>query len=228
MKLIELTRVCNVCGKRKSFKEFHKRKDNCFGIRCRCKICRIVESKAYTKHSVEKRKARYKNNIEIFRKNCRAYYKTNSEKIKAYHKACRKADPVKTKEISRKENAKQKLKPNYKLNNIMRSSMSKSLKNGKGKNGKHWESLVPYTIDGLIKRLKKTIPKGYTWKDYINGKTDLSIDHIIPIFVHNFKSYTDIDFQRCWALKNLQLLPLVKNISKGAKLEKPFQPSLSL
>jgi len=32
----------------------------------------------------------------------------------------------------------------------------------------------------------------------------------------------------CWGLKNLQLLPLMKNKIKGGKLNKPFQPSLPL
>lgn len=30
-----------------------------------------------------------------------------------------------------------------------------------------------------------------------------------------------------WALKNLQLLPAKENMTKNAKLEKPFQPSFA-
>jgi 5-methylcytosine-specific restriction endonuclease McrA len=59
-----------------------------------------------------------------------------------------------------------------------------------------------------------------------NDLDKLHIDHIVPISVHNFEKVTDDDFKKCWALNNLQLLPSIENISKGAKLEKHFQPSL--
>lgn len=93
------------------------------------------------------------------------------------------------------------------------------------KGGRSWREFVPYTADELIARLKKTMPKGYTWDDLLCGR--LHVDHIIPIAVFNYTSPYDIDFQRCWALKNLRLLPAKENCAKGAKLDKPFQPSLS-
>lgn len=46
------------------------------------------------------------------------------------------------------------------------------------------------------------------------------------IAVHNFETTEDDDFKRCWALSNLQLLPAFDNLSKGSKIDKPFQPSL--
>ena len=109
------------------------------------------------------------------------------------------------------------------LNDRMSSGIRASLKSNK--NGRSWESIVGYTLDSLIKRLKATIPDGYTWNDYMNG-AKLHIDHIVPISVHNFKSYKDTDFKRCWSLKNLQLLPAKDNIAKSNKLVKPFQMSL--
>ena len=91
------------------------------------------------------------------------------------------------------------------------------------KNGRHWENLVPYTLDQLLKRLRRTLPKGYTWQDYLDGK--LHIDHKIPVSVFNFEKPEDEDFQRCFALKNLQLLPALENIKKSNNLDKHFQPS---
>lgn len=92
------------------------------------------------------------------------------------------------------------------------------------KNGSHWESLVGYTLKDLIRRLKATLPNGFTWDDYVNG-ANLHIDHIIPVSVFNFNSVDDIDFGRCWALSNLRLLIARENASKGSSLDKPFQPS---
>ena len=86
--------------------------------------------------------------------------------------------------------------------------------------------MVGYTLDGLIKHLKNTVPIDNTWSDYLNG--DLHIDHIIPIKVFNFTTSKHADFKRCWALKNLRLLSAKKNIIKGAKLTKPFQPALKI
>lgn len=119
---------------------------------------------------------------------------------------------------------KRKFDPSYRVHQKMRGIISRQLKKGGiEKGGRSWEKLVGYTKDALIKRLKKTIPPGYTWQDYLDGK--LHIDHIVPCAAFNVTSAEDIDFRRCWHLSNLQLLPVSVNCAKGAALEKPFQPS---
>ena len=120
--------------------------------------------------------------------------------------------------------ARQKRKTNirYKLNANMATAIWKVLKKNKG--GRAWVSLVGYTVDELKKYLKKTMPKGYVWQDYLDGK--LHVDHKIPRSVFNFTKPEHRDFKRCWALRNLQLLPAKKNMSTGATLTKHFQPSL--
>jgi len=110
------------------------------------------------------------------------------------------------------------------LNHKMSGEIYKSLR--RKKNGWHWEDLVGYTLEDLIKRLKKTMPKGYTWEDCLNGK--LHIDHIIPKSIFHFTKPEHPDFKKCWALKNLQLLPAKENIIKSNKLSKPFQPALKI
>ena len=104
----------------------------------------------------------------------------------------------------------------------MSANVRHSLKNGV-KNGRSWKQLVPYGTAELKKRLMKTMPDGYTWDDFMAGK--LHVDHIIPVTAFNFASPEDIDFQRCWSLVNLRLLPARENIAKGARLSKPFQPA---
>lgn len=96
---------------------------------------------------------------------------------------------------------------------------------GVAKGGKSWLDFVPYTAEELMARLQKTMPSGYTWDDYVSGA--LHLDHVVPVSAFNFTSPADIDFQRCWDLKNLQLLPAAKNLSKSNKLDKPFQPAFS-
>jgi 5-methylcytosine-specific restriction endonuclease McrA len=54
------------------------------------------------------------------------------------------------------------------------------------------------------------------------------IDHIIPKAAFNYEKPEDIDFKKCWALKNLQPLWAKENHEKKDKLLKPFQPSLQI
>lgn len=110
----------------------------------------------------------------------------------------------------------------FNLNCRISRTICLSLKGNK--NGRHWETLVGYNLKDLFKRLKSTIPEGYTWQDFMQGK--LHIDHIIPISVFNFTKSEHIDFKHCWALSNLRLLPAKENLRKQNKLYKPFQPAL--
>jgi hypothetical protein len=113
--------------------------------------------------------------------------------------------------------------PMFNINHRMASAVRLSL-NG-GKSGRSWESLVEYTVFDLKKHLEKQFKGGMTWERFLNG--EIHIDHIVPRSVFNFQSTDDIDFKKCWALSNLQPLWASENISKGNKLEKPFQPSLA-
>jgi len=112
----------------------------------------------------------------------------------------------------------------FNLNDRLKTAIRISLKNNK--NGRRWENLTGYSLDILIKHLKKTMPKGYCWQDFLNGR--LHIDHIIPKSVFNYDNSENPDFNRCWSLENLRLLPVKENLSKGSKLKRPFQPALKL
>jgi len=102
----------------------------------------------------------------------------------------------------------------YRLNGNMGSNVWDSIK--KDKAGRHWETLVGYTLNDLIRRLRKTMPNGYNWQDYLKGK--LHIDHIIPKRAFTFKTSKDEEFKQCWSLYNLRLLPANKNKSKQDSL----------
>ncbi|MEY9198709.1 5-methylcytosine-specific restriction endonuclease McrA [Sinorhizobium fredii] len=112
--------------------------------------------------------------------------------------------------------------PKFKLNLSFSSAIRKSLLSGKG--GRKWVSLVDYTIDELRAHLERQFLPGMSWENY----GEWHIDHIVPLAAHNYETPEDIDFKRAWALSNLQPLWGADNIRKGAKLDKPFQPSLLL
>jgi len=98
------------------------------------------------------------------------------------------------------------------LNARIRTGIIGSLKNH-SKEGRSWCNLVGYNSETLKRSLQKTMPKGHSWQDFLNGK--LHIDHIIPISVFNFTNPEHSDFKRCWALNNLQLLTASDNIKKS-------------
>jgi len=157
------------------------------------------------------------------------YNKKYRLKNKEYYKQHNKKYRLKNKEYYKQHNKqyqKQKRKTDlrFNLNHRMSYAIWKSLKGNKA--GRHWESLVGYTVEDLINHLKTTLPPHCTWNDYMEGK--LHIDHRIPKSVFNFTKYTHIDFRNCWSLSNLQLLPAEENLIKGDKLKQPFQPSLKM
>ena len=146
-----------------------------------------------------------------------------SEHIKEYRKVIIEGNKKYNKSYRRIcEKYKNDLK--YNLNCRMSGMMRYSLK--RNKKGNSWTKFVDYNISALIERLKKTMPKEHTWRDFLEGK--LHIDHIIPITAFNFTKSSQIDFQRCWALNNLQLLPAKENLSKNNKLVESFQPCLRI
>lgn len=208
-----------VCQKK--YRKKHKKQ-----INIQRRIYRAANKEAINKKRNEKYKTDQKIRDKITKANKERLLKPGmKERRKLYLKTYLQR-PIVKERLNKRLVEKRKTDIKYKLNNNMSRAVGKSLK-GK-KNGRKWLSLVSYTLNDLIKRLKNTVPKGYTWDDYIVKNHILHIDHIIPVSAHNFKTPNDEDFKRCWALKNLQLLPAKENMSKGAKLTKHFQPSLRM
>lgn len=171
----------------------------------------------------QNKKKYYQNNTEIIKNKSRLWYENNKERHYVYHCEWKKNNLNKYHESVRKCHLKIRSTANGKLNHSISSGIYSSLAKGT-KAGRHWETLVDYTIDQLRNHLEKQFKPGMTWENY--GQWHL--DHKVPLSVHNFQSPEDIDFKQAWALKNLQPLWSIENIKKSNKLTKPFQPSLTL
>jgi len=100
-------------------------------------------------------------------------------------------------------------------------AISRSLKTNK--KGRRWEKIVNYSLQDLKKHLEKQFTEGMNWDNY----GEWHVDHKIPVSVFNFKTVHDIDFKKCWRLKNLQPMWGKDNISKGNLLSTPFQPAFA-
>jgi len=178
-------------------------------------------SKMYREKNPEVIKEYCKSNIRKIKEWHKIYYEKNREKLGRQSKMRKQENKERNREC---ENHRRRTNLKVNINHRMTTAIRTSLQ--RNKNGRKWEGLVGYTVNVLIKRLQKTIPKGYTWQDFLEGR--LHIDHIIPKNVFNYTKPEHPDFQRCWALNNLQLLPARENLLKGDKLEKAFQPALRL
>lgn len=229
-------KYCHRCEIVKPVSEFYKNKSKKDGYNWNCKECH----KKWVSDNKERvqaiKRKHYENNIDEIKSRSKKRYETQKDEIKKYRldnadkkraymkKYCATEQHKKNRSENRKNRRRTDSK--YRLNALMRNSMAYSLKNNPlGKNGKSWKELVPYSVDELMLNLKHKIPKGYTWDDFLNGT--LQIDHKIPIAKLNFTKPTDPDFEICWSLKNLQLLPAEENLRKSDKLEKPLQMSLA-
>ena len=116
-------------------------------------------------------------NYDKYKLQKQGWKKLNRDKANAYAKKYREKHPDKVKiacqkweqenRIKRSFYAKNRLRnripiPSDKLNKRMRNSIRKAL-NG-NKNGRHWETLVGYTLQDLIKHLEPQFKDGMNWK----------------------------------------------------------------
>ncbi len=190
-------KYCLRCDELKPIGDFSRNRCCKDGLQTICRDCCNKEAEEYRKKNREKLNEKQK---EYQKKNKESY----NEYQKKYQKERRKTDPK------------------FRLSQSMSANINQSLK--LGKNGRHWEIIVGYTIQDLIKYLEQRFQEGMNWGNY----GEWHIDHVIPIAVFNFTKSEHIDFQRCWALSNLQPLWAKENKRKKDKLKLHFQPNLRL
>lgn len=213
-------KFCSRCGQEKNISEFYKDKSRPDGFSYKCKKCADDINKNWKQKNPDTAKeavARwFKNNPTKNREAVRRYKAAHKDMVEERAKKYRKEHPEKNRETSARY--RRTLRGN--LNKRMATRMGESLKGVKAR--RTWESLVGYTVDDLKKHLEKQFKDGMSWDNY----GQWHIDHKIPVSAHNFTKAEDIDFQKCWSLKNLQPMWSRDNLKKKDKLSAPFQPSL--
>lgn len=229
----ELMKICSKCDDEKSIDEFNKSKANKNGIRSECKKCQSKYQKKYQKNNTKAKESRrrwkennpkynkeyykkyYKKNRNKLCKEYRIYYQDNKEKIIKRNKKWQEVNPDYMREYLN-EYQKKKRGNNfaYKLNGRISNLIRYSLKNRK--NGIHWETLVGYTLNDLMKHLENLFLPSMTWDNY--GKDGWSIDHIRPVSIFNITSNKCKGFKKCWGLENLRPMWAKDNLKKSNKL----------
>ena len=74
-------------------------------------------------------------------------------------------------------------------------------------------SYLPYTPSEAREYIESMFDSTMSWTNY---GPDWHIDHIVPIAFLSYDSMEHPNFQKAWALSNLQPLPAAKNLSKGS------------
>ena len=172
-------------------------------------------SRIYRQNNCEKMKEWYQNNREKINEKCRIRYKNNLEKEKARSKKYYQNNREKINEYCRNR---KKINIHFRLKSIISSSIYKRLKHRLlDKNRKPTFSFLPYTIDDLIKHLESLFQPWMNWGNYGRKVGYWVIDHIKPDSLFHYTSVEDEEFQKCWALENLQPMEWMENIKKSNK-----------
>jgi len=182
--------------------------------------------RAENKDQIKEREQRYRktkrgreNRRRAGKKYARERYKKNPECQRKISRDWAKAHPESVREKSRRRRATIR----GQLDNRLRRSVAKGLRqNGRGRT---LYQLLGYSIEELKQHIEKQFQKNMTWGLFLDGK--IHIDHKIPVSAFNYTQPEHMDFKRCWSLNNLQPMWAKENLSKHAKLNKPFQPGLA-
>ena len=234
-------KTCTKCKKTFPIEEYRLDKSKPDGHSPRCRPCMKVDRHLIYIKNPDKENAYARqwreNNMDRVKEAAKEWVKNNRSRTNEISKEWRSRNADKQKTACRnwisnnierhratRNKALKKLRstPMGKINKSISSTMCAAL--GREKQGRRWESLVGYTVHDLKEHLERLFKDGMNWDNYV--LYGWHIDHKIPIAAFNFEKPQDIDFKKCWSLKNLQPMWALENLQKNDYVEIPFQPSL--
>lgn len=155
------------------------------------------------------------NNKEYMSQKSKNWYEQNKEHRKQYLKEYREKNVDKIRKVKRDyEKTRKANDPLYKLINNFRTAIYQVLKENNVKKNGHYFDILKYTPDDLINHLESKFTDKMTWDNY----GEWHVDHILPISSFDIKEIGDIEFMKCWELKNLQPLWGDENIKKSNRI----------
>jgi 5-methylcytosine-specific restriction endonuclease McrA len=95
---------------------------------------------------------------------------------------------------------------------VVRAAIKRTNNGSTSKGGKTFENL-PYTPKMLKEHLESQFDENMSWDNY---GTYWHIDHIIPQAMTPYDTIKHENFQKAWALENLQPLEARENMSKNS------------
>lgn len=162
----------------------------------------IEKQKQLKEQKAREKKLKYaQEHREEAKQRAKKYYWEHLEKYRAYEQTEARKQSRRLRDKERDSNIQRK------ISKTVSQGMRHSLKSDKA--GRHWEDLVPYTLQDLRQHLESQFTPEMSWSNY---GTYWEIDHIIPQNVFSTTSPDDSDFKICWSLANLR--PLEKSLNR--------------
>ena len=208
----QVTKKCSKCEVVKPLDEFRHRNDSKDGRRNNCKGCQYEYQQHYHQANREKilecKKQHYQDNKEKKKQYCQ----DNKEKKKEYDRQYHQEHKTERNKYERNRRADE---PGIALRqSVSRHIYNALTRNNGSKLGESVLQYLPYTIEQLKEHLENQFEDWMNWSNH--GKWH--IDHIYPQSKLPYDSMTHPNFQKCWALENLQPLEAIENIKKGNRL----------
>ncbi len=199
-------KLCNICSSRRN-----KLEDTDTPTKT-CKVCELVfENTNKHFHWKDKKKRRLDRTCkECDAKRRKKWATDNPEREKEIR-----AQEFKRNYQRRKQDV------HWVLKRRVSSTICNTLANrGLYKDSPTWTAL-PYTPEQLKEHLESQFEDWMTWDNWglaSHDRKTWNIDHIYPQSKLPYESLEDENFQRCWALENLQPLETFTNIRKSNKI----------
>lgn len=203
-----MKKICTKCGLEKEYSEFGPDNRTKDGKQASCRQCGNEYRKKYYRKNKEGcviygRNYRKTKEYKEWKKE---YFKKNKNRLLKYRKKYAEKYKERRNHCLRER---RKTDIQFCLNNGLSRSINRSLKGNKY--GRHWESLVNFTLQALIQHLESKFTSKMSWENY---GYYWHIDHIIPKSWFIYACPEDIGFKMCWDLDNLQPLEVKKNLFK--------------
>jgi len=211
----ETHKWCSACDDVLPNDCFYKRKNNKSGLSSYCKECdrkRYYATKAKPLEDLKNKGRRLNTETHKWCPSCSRLFlregnfqknKTSADGLRSECKSC----------LNKREIARRNKNPTYKL----RTNISRSIRgmlNGKQKSASCL-TYLPYSLQQLREHIENKFDDKMSWENY-GSYWDL--DHVYPHSKLPYDSMEHPNFQKCWALKNLQPLEKMENIRKSNKV----------
>jgi hypothetical protein len=211
-----ITKLCTSCQEHKELTYYYKNKARKDGIDVYCKECskarrkkRLSTKEGKAKHNADAAKWREANR-DKFNETQRNYRERNKEKIAA------KRVSTESREYNREYMQDRRKDPTFRMRCNVSRNVSFALRRTKGsKRGDSVFRHLPYTPSDLVEHLESQFDDKMSWDNYGDY---WHVDHIYPQSLLPYSSLEEENFQKCWALENLQPLEATENMKKSNKV----------
>lgn len=181
-------KTCTECGEIKPVSSFCKDKKKLDGLHNECKECRSERNKEWASK-----------NLAMLRES-------------AAKRRRRPESRVKILAVKKQYRVKNKYNPKHILYSRIQSWMNNHF--NKSVPSKKWAKILGYTPEELKAHIEKQFTKGMSWE----RKSEIHLDHIVPVSSFNITSIDHPDFHACYGLHNLRPMWAKDNMSKGKKI----------